>query len=87
MIQINKLRTSLGLAALAGAVLFSSSSAAAPLNLFPFAPQPAPQVQAYAPVETEEATEMPAKFRRQVVDNCACFVDIVDHNNSAVPGQ
>jgi lipoprotein-anchoring transpeptidase ErfK/SrfK len=47
----------------------STSAAAAPLALFPFQHQ-APQATAYAPVETEtdqEAVELPAKFKRQVV--------------------
>ena len=48
----------------------STSAAAAPLALFPFEQpqyQP-PQATAYAPVEVEhEATELPSKFKRQVV--------------------
>jgi len=59
---------SLAIAAAAGA-LISSSAAANPLALFPFAqPQPAPQAMAYAPVETEETAETPARFKRQVVN-------------------
>ena len=62
------LRSILTAAAFATAV--STSAAAAPLALFPFEPpqyQP-PQATAYAPVEVEhEATELPSKFKRQVV--------------------
>ena len=63
-------RLSLAAAAFAGAI--STSAAAAPLALYP-CQQPPPQQQqatAYAPVEVEEAvepTELPAKYKRQVV--------------------
>ncbi len=89
MFQIStKLRTSLGLAALAGAMLFSTSAAANPLSLFPFAqPQAQPsQVMSYAPVETEEVTsELPSRFKRQVVNyatNEAPGTIIVDTANT-----
>lgn len=64
------IRLSLAAAAFAGAI--STSAAAAPLALYPFQQpqQQAPQATAYAPVEVEEAvepTELPAKFKRQVV--------------------
>ncbi len=55
-----------------GAVAFSGSAAAAPLQLFPFlmappAPSAPPPVQA-APSEDEgTAVEMPARFKRQIV--------------------
>ena len=69
MIKLSTISKTIGFAAFAGAVLLANSAAAAPLPLFPFAPQPAaPQAIAYAPVETEEAAELPAKFKRQVVD-------------------
>ena len=66
------LRSILTAAAFAAAV--STSAAASPLSLFPFEqPQAQPaqaatQATAYAPVEDEqEATELPAKFKRQIV--------------------
>src|SRR5262245_7177419 len=59
---------SLAIVAAAGA-LVSTSAAANPLALFPFGqPQPAPQVMSYAPVETDDAAETPARFKRQVVN-------------------
>jgi lipoprotein-anchoring transpeptidase ErfK/SrfK len=64
--MIRPLRTALTLAALACA-FGASSAAASPLSLFPFERQQAPQVSAYAPVETEEATEVPSRFKRQIV--------------------
>ena len=57
------------LTAAAFVTAISMSAAAAPLALFPFEQpqyQP-PQATAYAPVETEEPAELPAKFKRQVV--------------------
>jgi lipoprotein-anchoring transpeptidase ErfK/SrfK len=54
------------------AIAFSSAASAAPLQLFPFVPQPAgpattPQVQS-APSEEQNATaELPARLRRQIV--------------------
>jgi lipoprotein-anchoring transpeptidase ErfK/SrfK len=72
MIKLSTISKTIGFAAFAGAVLLANSAAAAPLPLFPFAPfQPAaPQATAYAPIEEveEAATELPAKFKRQVVD-------------------
>ena len=66
MFQISKLRFALAIAA---GALVSTSAAANPLSLFPFGqPQPAPQVMAYAPVETEDTAETPARFKRQVVN-------------------
>ena len=59
-------RTVLTAAALASA-LFAASAAAAPLSLYPFERPQAPQAAAYAPVETEEAAELPSRFKRQVV--------------------
>jgi lipoprotein-anchoring transpeptidase ErfK/SrfK len=65
--MLNRFRTAIALAALIGA-LCASSAAAAPLSLFPFdRPQP-PQANAYTPTETEEATEVQARFKRQVVN-------------------
>jgi lipoprotein-anchoring transpeptidase ErfK/SrfK len=67
---IRTLRSGLALAAAAG-TLFATSAAANPLALFPFAPFPAPQIQAapqaQAPEVGEEAVEIPARFKRQVV--------------------
>jgi len=61
-----QIRTIIAAAALAGAI--STSGAAAPLSLFPSDHREAPQATAYAPVEVEqEATELPARFKRQVV--------------------
>jgi len=62
------LRTALTAAAFLGAFCVNSA-AANPLSLFPFErqQQPAPQVSAYAPIETEDAVETPARFKRQVV--------------------
>ena len=54
-------------AALASALCATSAAAAAPLSLFPFERPQAPQVTAYAPVETEQAIERPSRFKRQVV--------------------
>jgi len=58
------------LTAAAFVIAVSTSAAAAPLALFPFEQpqyQP-PRATAYAPVEVEqEATELPSKFKRQVV--------------------
>jgi lipoprotein-anchoring transpeptidase ErfK/SrfK len=62
------LRPILAAAAFAGAIY--TSAAAAPLPLLPFQPY-APQATAYAPVEVEEAvepTQLPSKFKRQVVN-------------------
>ena len=59
-------RTVLTAAALASA-LCAASAAAAPLSLYPFERPQAPQAAAYAPVETDEATELPSRFKRQVV--------------------
>ena len=86
MIKLSTISKTIGFAAFAGAVLLANSAAAAPLPLFPFAPQPAaPQAIAYAPVETEEAAELPAKFKRQVVDyrtNEVAGTIIVDTSNT-----
>ena len=64
--MIFSLRTALTAAAVVAA-LSATSAAAAPLSLFPFERPQAPQVSAYAPVETEDATELPQRFKRQVV--------------------
>jgi lipoprotein-anchoring transpeptidase ErfK/SrfK len=65
---ISRLRAHLAIAAAAGA-MFATHASANPLLLFPFGqPQQAPQVTAYAPVETEVTTESPARFKRQVVN-------------------
>ena len=65
MFQISKLHLAIAITA---GTLVSTSAAANPFNLFSFAqPQPAPQVMAYAPVETEATAEAPARFKRQVV--------------------
>jgi lipoprotein-anchoring transpeptidase ErfK/SrfK len=65
---ISRLRARLAIAAAAGA-MFVTHASANPLLLFPFAqPEPAPQVTAYAPVETEATAETPARFKRQVVN-------------------
>ncbi len=81
----SKLRTSLAFAAAAGALLVSTAASANPLRLFDFAQQPAPQVTAYAPVETEALTEAPARFKRQIVSyatNEAPGTIIVDTPNT-----
>jgi len=44
-----------------------SSTAAAPLQLFPFDRPQAPQATAYAPVEIEEPATVSSRFKRQVV--------------------
>ena len=66
--SVRTLRSSLALAALAGA-FFASTASASPLSLFPFSqPQAAPQVMAYAPADEAEAgVETAARFKRQVV--------------------
>ena len=64
--MIFSLRTALTAAAVVAA-LSATSAAAAPLSLFPFERPQAPQVSAYAPVETEDAAELPQRFKRQVV--------------------
>jgi lipoprotein-anchoring transpeptidase ErfK/SrfK len=68
MIQtISKLRTSLAIIAAAGTLCVTSNASANPLSLFSFVQPEAPRAMAYAPVETEEVTEAPARFKRQVV--------------------
>jgi lipoprotein-anchoring transpeptidase ErfK/SrfK len=72
------------LAAVVGAIA-TSSAAASPLQLLPFEHPAAPQVTAYAPVETEAPAETPARFRRQVVNyptNEAPGTIIVDTPNT-----
>ena len=54
-------------AAAFAAALLATPVAASPLSLFPFERPQAPQANSYAPVETEEATELPSRFKRQVV--------------------
>jgi lipoprotein-anchoring transpeptidase ErfK/SrfK len=59
--------------AVAAGALVSTSAAANPLQIFFAQPlqqqqQQQPQAMAYAPVETEEATEAPARFKRQIVN-------------------
>jgi len=62
-------RTIATLAAIVAGVFAATSAAAAPLSLFPFEQRQAPQVSAYAPVESEQrATESPDRFKRQVVN-------------------
>ena len=64
MFQISRI-----LAAVAFAGALSTSAAAAPLSLLPTDHREAPRTTAYAPVEVEqEAAEMPARFKRQVVN-------------------
>jgi lipoprotein-anchoring transpeptidase ErfK/SrfK len=63
MVSIN-LRTAFTAAALAA---LSTSAAASPLQLFPFERPQAPQVTAYAPVESEPQAATPQRFKRQVV--------------------
>jgi len=89
MIKLSTISKTIGFAAFAGAVLLANSAAAAPLPLFPFLPQQpaAPQATAYAPIEVEQeaTTELPAKFKRQVVDyrtNEAPGTIIVDTPNT-----
>ena len=90
MTQISSIRSSLGLAALAGVLLVSShANAASPLSLFPFLQQQpeASQAMAYAPQNeaVEETAELPAKFKRQVVSyatNEAPGTVIVDTSNT-----
>ena len=69
MFQISTIRSGLGLAAFAAATLLSTAASANPLQLFPFARPQAPQVMSYAPQSepTEEAAELPSRFKRQVV--------------------
>ena len=55
-------------AALAGALLFSSAAASAPLTLFSFVEPRAPRAMAYAPTEPQAATEMSSRFKRQIVN-------------------
>jgi lipoprotein-anchoring transpeptidase ErfK/SrfK len=66
-------RTAFAAAVFTGA-LFATTATAAPLSLFqfgqPYEPPTAyqtPRAAAYAPVETEDAVELPSKFKRQVV--------------------
>ena len=80
------LRSILTAAAFVTAV--STSAAAGPLALFPFEQpqyQP-PRATAYAPVEVEqEATELPSKFKRQVVSyatNVAPGTVVIDTPNT-----
>jgi lipoprotein-anchoring transpeptidase ErfK/SrfK len=63
MVSIN-LRTAFTAAALAA---LSTSGAASPLQLFPFERPQAPQVTAYAPVESAPQSTTPQRFKRQVV--------------------
>jgi lipoprotein-anchoring transpeptidase ErfK/SrfK len=63
---ISKLRSTIALAALAGA-FFTTNAAANPLSLFSFTQPQAPQATAYAPIETEQTAETQARFKRQVV--------------------
>ena len=66
MISISK---TIGFAAFAATVLLANSAAAAPLPFFPFAPQPVPQAPAERTMPgTQDQSEAPANFRRQVVD-------------------
>jgi lipoprotein-anchoring transpeptidase ErfK/SrfK len=64
--MFSHLRTTFTAAAVIGAIS-ATSAAASPFQLFPVDRAPQPQVTAYAPVETEAPTEMPARFKRQVV--------------------
>jgi lipoprotein-anchoring transpeptidase ErfK/SrfK len=66
MTQTRAIRTGLGLAALAGALLFSSAAASAPLTLFSFVEPQAPRAMAYAPAEPQ--AETPSRFKRQIVN-------------------
>jgi lipoprotein-anchoring transpeptidase ErfK/SrfK len=82
-VRLNSRRTAIGFAALAiGAVVASSSAAAAPLPLFPFLPFPplqqaplqpaptAPQPQYQVAPQTEDeglSAELPARLKRQIV--------------------
>ena len=65
MILFSQLRTVFTAAAIFGAM--SSSTAAAPLQLFPFERPQAPQATAYAPVEDEVPAALSSRFKRQVV--------------------
>jgi len=53
----------------AGAIAFSGSAAAAPLPLFPFtgAPEQPPMAQPAPSDDQDATTELPARFRRQIV--------------------
>ena len=66
MTQTRAIRTGLCLAALAGALLFSSAAASAPLTLFSFVEPQAPRAMAYAPAEPQ--AETPSRFKRQIVN-------------------
>jgi lipoprotein-anchoring transpeptidase ErfK/SrfK len=58
-----------GLALVAGAIALTGSAAAAPLPLFPFPMPEQPQAVQPAPSDEPEATfELPARFRRQIVN-------------------
>jgi lipoprotein-anchoring transpeptidase ErfK/SrfK len=65
--MLSQFRTSLAVAALAGAIS-ATPAAASPLSLFPFERPQQPHATAYAPVETEEAATLPGRFKRQVVN-------------------
>jgi lipoprotein-anchoring transpeptidase ErfK/SrfK len=68
MLRSYRLRVAFTAVAIVGAISVSAPAAASPLSLFPFErPQPLPAT-AYAPVETEEANELPSRFKRQIVN-------------------
>src|SRR3984957_9652331 len=53
----------------AGLIVLTGSAAAAPLPLFPFAmPEPPQAVQPAPPVEGDAPFELPARFKRQIVN-------------------
>jgi lipoprotein-anchoring transpeptidase ErfK/SrfK len=57
------------LALIAGAIAFSGSTSAAPRPLFPFPTEAPPQAVQPAPSDEGEATfELPARFKRQIVN-------------------
>jgi lipoprotein-anchoring transpeptidase ErfK/SrfK len=66
MIVLSQFRTTVAIAAVAGAIC-ATSAAASPLNIFPCERPQAPQVMSYAPAETERTAEQPNRFKRQVV--------------------
>jgi lipoprotein-anchoring transpeptidase ErfK/SrfK len=74
MFKFNYLRSAAALAMLAGAALVSGSASASPFPLFPqiFQPveqaQPAPQTPPVASDSDEQQFQLPARFKRTIVD-------------------
>jgi lipoprotein-anchoring transpeptidase ErfK/SrfK len=69
MISFRFIRTTAALAALVGATCFGASASAAPFNLFqPLDPNNGAMMQAPVDQGTQEFSEAPARFKRQLVD-------------------